>query len=95
MSKKDIGIKPLGERVVIQPIDEESRTEGGLYIPDTAKEKPQTGIVVAIGEGSEETPITVKVGEKVLFPKYTGTDIKIGGDDYKIMEFDKVLAVLK
>jgi chaperonin GroES len=95
MSKKDIGIKPLGERVVIQPLDEESRTEGGLYIPDTAKEKPQTGIVVAVGEGSEDTPITVKVGEKVLFPKYTGTDIKIGNDEYIIMDFEKVLAVLK
>ena len=95
MSKKDIGIKPLGERVVIQPLDEESRTEGGLYIPDTAKEKPQTGIVVAVGEGSEETPITVKVGEKVLFPKYTGTEIKMGNDEYIIMDFEKVLAVLK
>lgn len=95
MSKKDIGIKPLGERVVIQPLDEESRTEGGLYIPDTAKEKPQTGIVVAVGEGSEETPITVKVGKKVLFPKYTGTEIKMGNDEYIIMDFEKVLAVLK
>lgn len=95
MSKKAIGIKPLGERVVIQPLDEESRTEGGLYIPDTAKEKPQTGVVVAIGEGSEETPITVKVGEKVLFPKYTGTEIKIGNEEYIIMDFEKVLAVLK
>jgi chaperonin GroES len=95
MSKKEIGIKPLGARVVIQPLDEESRTEGGLYIPDTAKEKPQTGMVVAIGEGSEETPITVKNGEKVLFPKYTGTEIKIGNEEYIIMDFDKVLAVLK
>ena len=95
MSKKDIGIKPLGERVVIQPLDEESRTEGGLYIPDTAKEKPQTGLVVAVGEGSEETPITVKTGEKVLFPKYTGTEIKIGNIEYIIMDFEKVLAVLK
>jgi chaperonin GroES len=95
MSKKDIGIKPLGERVVIQPLDEESRTEGGLYIPDTAKEKPQTGMVVAVGEGSEETPITVKVGEKVLFPKYTGTEIKIGNDEFIIMDFEKVLAILK
>jgi chaperonin GroES len=95
MSKKDIGIKPLGERVVIQPLEEESRTDSGLYIPDTAKEKPQTGVVVAIGEGSEETPITVKIGEKVLFPKYTGTDIKMGNVDYIIMDFEKVLAVLK
>lgn len=95
MSKKDIGIKPLGERVVIKPLEEESRTDSGLYIPDTAKEKPQTGVVVAIGEGSEETPITVKIGEKVLFPKYTGTDIKMGNVDYIIMDFEKVLAVLK
>lgn len=94
MSKKDIGIKPLAARVVIQPVDEESRTDSGLYIPDTAKEKPQSGIVVAIGEGTEETPITVKVGEKVLFPKYTGTEIKLGNEDYIIMDFEKVLAVL-
>ena len=95
MSKKDIGIKPLGERVVIQPLEEESRTDSGLYIPDTAKEKPQTGTVVAIGEGTEDTPITVKVGEKVLFPKYTGTEIKLGNDEFIIMDFEKVLAVLK
>ena len=94
MAKKEIGIKPLGARVVIQPVEEENRTEGGLYIPDTAKEKPQTGIVVAVGEDTEDVKITVKVGDKVLFPKYTGTEIKIGGDDYNIMDFDKVLAVL-
>ena len=94
MSKKDIGIKPLAARVVIQPIDEESRTDSGLYIPDTAKEKPQTGVVVAIGEGTEEISITVKVGEKVLFPKYTGTEIKLGNEEYIIMDFEKVLAVL-
>ncbi len=94
MAKKEIGIKPLGARVVIQPVEEENRTEGGLYIPDTAKEKPQTGIVVAIGDDTEDVKISVKVGDKVLFPKYTGTEIKIGGDDYNIMDFDKVLAVL-
>lgn len=95
MSKKELGIKPLGVRVVIQPVEEESRTDSGLYIPDTAKEKPQSGIVVAVGEGSKKIPITVTVGEKVLFPKYTGTEIKLGSDDYIIMDFDKVLAVLK
>lgn len=95
MSKKELGIKPLGVRVVIQPIEEDSRTDSGLYIPDTAKEKPQSGIVVAVGEGSKKIPITVAVGEKVLFPKYTGTEIKLGSDDYIIMDFDKVLAVLK
>jgi len=94
MAKKELGIKPLGARVVIQPIEEESRTGSGLYIPDTAKEKPQTGLVVAIGEGTEEVSITVKVGDKVLFPKYTGTEIKLGSEEYIIMDFEKVLAVL-
>ena len=94
MAKKELGIKPLGSRVVIQPLEEENRTDSGLYIPDTAKEKPQTGVVVAVGEGSEDVKITVKVGDKVLFPKYTGTEIKLGGEDYNIMDFEKVLAVL-
>ena len=94
MSKKDIGIKPLGARVVIQPLEEENRTDSGLYIPDTAKEKPQTGVVVAIGENTEDVTITVKAGDKVLFPKYTGTEIKFGSEDYIIMDFEKVLAVL-
>lgn len=94
MAKKELGIKPLGARVVIQPVEEENRTGSGLYIPDTAKEKPQTGIVVAVGEDTEDVKITVKVGDKVLFPKYTGTEIKIGGEDYNIMDFEKVLAVL-
>lgn len=91
---KEIGIKPLGARVVIQPVEEENRTDSGLYIPDTAKEKPQTGLVVAVGESTEDVKITVKIGDKVLFPKYTGTEIKLGGEDYNIMDFEKVLAVL-
>ena len=94
MAKKEIGIKPLGARVVIQPVEEDNRTDSGLYIPDTAKEKPQTGVVVAVGESTEDVKITVKVGDKVLFPKYTGTEIKLGGEDYNIMDFEKVLAVL-
>ncbi len=94
MSKKELGMKPLGARVVIQPLEEENRTNSGLYIPDTAKEKPQTGLVVAVGENTEEVTITVKVGDKVLFPKYTGTEIKFGSEDYIIMDFEKVLAVL-
>ena len=94
MAKKEVGIKPLGARVVIQPLEEENRTDSGLYIPDTAKEKPQTGVVVAVGESTEDVKITVKVGDKVLFPKYTGTEIKLSGEDYNIMDFEKVLAVL-
>jgi len=94
MSKKEIGIKPLGARVVIQPVEEENRTDSGLYIPDTAKEKPQTGMIVAVGESTEDVTITVKEGDKVLFPKYTGTEIKFSNEDYIIMDFEKVLAVL-
>jgi chaperonin GroES len=94
MSKKDIGIKPLGARVVIQPVEEENRTDSGLYIPDTAKEKPQTGLVIAVGENTEDVTISVKEGDKVLFPKYTGTEIKFGNEDYIIMDFEKVLAVI-
>ena len=94
MSKKDIGIKPLGARVVIQPVEEDNRTDSGLYSPDTAKEKPQTGLVIAVGESTEDVTITVKEGDKVLFPKYTGTEIKFGNEDYIIMDFEKVLAVI-
>jgi len=94
MSKKELSIKPLGARVVIQPLEEENRTDSGLYIPDTAKEKPQTGLVAAVGENTEDVTITVKAGDKVLFPKYTGTEIKFGSEDYIIMDFEKVLAVL-
>jgi chaperonin GroES len=94
MSKKEFGIKPLGARVVIQPLEEDNRTDSGLYIPDTAKEKPQTGLIVAIGENTEDVTITVKEGDKVLFPKYTGTEIKLANEDYIIMDFEKVLAVL-
>ncbi|MFN2152599.1 MAG: co-chaperone GroES [Anaerolineales bacterium] len=85
-------IQPLGERVLIRPLDEESRTSSGLYIPDTAKEKPQTGEVVAIGDEEDEIP--VKVGQKVLFPKYTGTEIKLDGVEHLIMEASDILAIV-
>jgi chaperonin GroES len=86
-------IRPLGARVLVRPLEEESRTSSGLFIPDTAKEKPQTGEVVAVGD--EEDVIKVKVGQKVLFPKYTGTDINLNGADHIIMESDDILAVLE
>ena len=91
MSEK-IKIQPLGERVLIRPLEEESRTSSGLYIPDTAKEKPQTGLVVAIGDEEDEIP--VKVGQKVLFPKYTGTEIKLDGVEHLIMEAGDILAIV-
>ncbi len=93
MSETVSKIQPLGTRVLIQPLDENTtRTSAGIYIPETAKEKPQTGKVVAIGD--EEEDIKVKVGQKVLFPKYTGTEIKLDGEDYLIMESDDILAIL-
>lgn len=89
----DLSVQPLGARVLIRPlIDEESRTSTGLYIPETAREKPQTGEVVAIGD--EEGEIKVKVGQKVLFPKYTGTEIKLDNVDHLIMEADDILAIV-
>lgn len=94
MSEKELGIKPLGDRVVILPVEEENRTSSGLYIPDTAKEKPQTGVVVAIGDDDGDY-IKVEVGQKVLFPKYTGSEISIGNKDYIIMDYEDLLAVLE
>ncbi|MEJ2599620.1 MAG: co-chaperone GroES [Anaerolineales bacterium] len=87
-------IQPLGSRVLVRPDDEaESRTSSGLYIPETAKEKPQTGEVIAIGDEDEE--IKVKIGQKVLYPKYTGTEIKLDGVDHLIMDADDILAIVK
>ena len=90
----DVNVQPLGARVLIRPlVDAESRTSSGLYIPETAKEKPQTGEVVAIGDEQDE--IKVKVGQKVLFPKYTGTEIKLDNVDHLIMDADDILAIIK
>ena len=87
-------VQPLGTRVLVMPDSEsESRTELGLYIPETAKEKPQTGTIVAVGD--EEEDIKVEISQKVLFPKYTGTEIKIDGIDHLIMDADDILAIIK
>jgi chaperonin GroES len=94
MADNEIKIQPLGERVLVRPDTEgESRTSGGLYIPETAKEKPQTGEVIAIGDDEEE--IKVKVGQKILFPKYTGTEIKLDGVEHIIMDAGDILAIVK
>ena len=85
-------ITPLGSRVLIEVLEEEGVTASGLVIPDTAKEKEQKGVVVAVGDDDET--ITVKVGEKVLFPKYTGTEISQAGHDYLIIDATELLAVL-
>jgi len=94
MGNKDVKIQPLGSRVLVRPDDDaESRTSSGLYIPETAKEKPQTGEVIAIGDEDEE--IKVKIGQKILYPKYTGTEIKLDGTDHIIMDADDILAIVK
>ena len=85
-------VQPLGARVLIEVLDEDSVTASGIVIPDTAKEKQQKGVVIAVGD--DEELITVKVGEKVLFPKYTGTDLSLDGKDYLIIDATELLAVL-
>ncbi|GIV20632.1 MAG: 10 kDa chaperonin [Armatimonadota bacterium] len=77
--------------MLVQPIEEESRTAGGIFLPDTAKEKPQLGLVVAVGDDEE---IKVQAGDKIIFPKYTGTEFRYNGIDYLIMESSDILAKL-
>ncbi len=93
-----MAIKPLGDRVLVEIIDEDLQKEGSLYIPDTAKEKPQEGKVVAVGSGRYEdgklVPLDVKVGDKVLYGKYSGTDIKHEGKDYLIVRESDILAII-
>ena len=91
MSEKT-NIVPLGIRVLVRPIEQEAKTASGLILPDSAKEKPQIGEVVAVGDDEE---MMVKVGQKVLFPKYTGTEIKLEGVEHMIMEATDLLAIVK
>src|SRR5215831_7920931 len=91
-------VRPLHDRIIVQRIDEGEQKIGGIIIPDTAKEKPQQGKVIAVGLGKKEknerVPLDVKEGETILFGKYSGQDIKIDGEEYLIMREDEVLAVL-
>ena len=87
-------IKPLADRVVIEPKEAETRTASGLYIPDNAKEKPQQGKVVAAGPGKKDEPMELKVGDNVLYGKYAGTEVTVDGKDYMIMKQSDVLAIL-
>lgn len=90
----EITIKPLADRVVVAPSPAETQTASGIIIPDTAKEKPQQGTVVAAGNGKPEEPMTVKVGDKVLYGKYSGTELKWEGKDYLIMRESDILAIV-
>lgn len=87
-------IKPLADRVVIEPKEAETRTASGLYIPDNAKEKPQQGKIVAAGPGKKDEPMEVKVGDTVLYGKYAGTEITVDGKDYLILRQSDILAII-
>ena len=89
-----MAFRPLHDRVVVQAVESESKSAGGIIIPDTAKEKPQKGNVVAVGSGTKENPITVKVGQTVLYGKYSGTELKFDGKDYLIMRESDILAIV-
>ena len=89
-----INIKPLADRVLIEPAMAEEKTAGGIIIPDTAKEKPQKGTVVAVGPGKKDEPMSVKVGDKVLYSKYAGTEISFEGTDYLIMKESDIVAIV-
>ena len=98
-SKSEVGIRPLHDRVIVQRIEEGEQKVGGIIIPDSAKEKPQQGKVIAVGKGKIEkdgkvTPLDVKEGDTILFGKYSGQEIKIDGEDYLIMREEEVLAIL-
>ena len=93
-------IRPLQDRVIVKRIEEEEKTKGGIIIPDTAKEKPQEGKVIAVGKGKVNddgklTPLVVKVGDKILFGKYSGTEIKMNGEELLIMREDDILGIVE
>jgi chaperonin GroES len=92
MSK--IKVKPLADRVLVEPAAAEEKTAGGIIIPDTAKEKPQKGKVVAIGAGKKDEPLTVKVGDTVLYGKYSGTELTIEGKDFLMMRESDIFAII-
>ncbi len=89
-----INIKPLADRVLIEPVAAETQTASGIFIPDTAKEKPQKGKVIAVGNGTKDITMTVKIGDTVLYGKYAGTELKLEGADYLIMREDDILAIV-
>ncbi len=94
-----MNIKPLSDRIVVEPLEADEKTSGGIYLPDTAKEKPQMGKILAVGPGKvsdagEKIPMEVKANDKVLYGKYSGTDVTIEGKDYLIMRESDVLAII-
>jgi len=94
MASEKLNITPLHDRVIVKAAAAEEKTAGGIIIPDTAKEKPQRGTVLAVGPGKKDEPTTVKVGDKVLYGKYSGTELTVDGDEFLIMRESDILAVL-
>ncbi len=92
MSK--LTIQPLADRVLVEPLAAETKTASGIYIPDSAKEKPQQGKVVAVGKGTKDESMTVKIGDTVLYGKFAGTELKLDGNDYLIMRESDIFAIL-
>ena len=95
-----MNLRPLQDRIIVKRMEEEQKTAGGLFIPETAKEKPQRGEIMAVGNGKKTEdgkvlPLDVKVGDKVLFGKYAGTEVKVDGDDFVMMREDDILAVIE
>tara|TARA_R110002072_G_scaffold111614_4_gene239767 strand:- start:533 stop:808 length:276 start_codon:yes stop_codon:yes gene_type:complete len=89
-----VNVKPLADRVLVEPAAAEEKTAGGIIIPDTAKEKPQRGKIVAVGNGKPDEPMTVKKGDTVLYGKYAGTEITVEGKDYLIMRESDIFAII-
>jgi chaperonin GroES len=90
----DLNIRPLADRVIVEPAAAETKTASGIIIPDTAQEKPQRGTIVAVGNGKPDEPMTVKVGDSVLYGKYAGTEFKLDGKDYLIMRESDIFAIV-
>ncbi|WGH25656.1 MAG: co-chaperone GroES [Candidatus Shikimatogenerans bostrichidophilus] len=91
---KKINVKPLHDRVIIEPLPVDNKTSSGIIIPDTAKDKPQEGIVIAVGSGKKKYNMTVKNGDKVLYGKYSGTELKINNKEYLIMHESDIFAII-
>ena len=91
---KNIKIQPLADRVLVEPAAAETKTASGIIIPDTAQEKPQKGKIIAVGPGTKENPVTLKIGNKILYGKYSGTELKHEGSDYLIMRESDILAII-
>lgn len=94
MAKTNVNVKPLADRVLVEPSAAETKTSGGIIIPDTAKEKPMRGTVVAVGSGKPDEPMTVKPGDSVLYGKYAGTEITVDGKEYLIMRESDIYAII-